>query len=268
MRLRCELPATTATTPGVASSMASAASPPAVLSSGLWLKTSSARPSAFASSSRSHASCAARSRPREPPAAVDGVEHERPRVRARGRRRSRASAGPRRRGARRARGALGEPRDHLRGRQLPALRVGRDLEAAAGRAGGQQRVDGRGRCRRPRVGRSPGSSPTTMRLAGGDRVDPRRRRRLALHEQVVVAERRVPRRGQAGRAEPALGRGEDARGGAGRRGRAGSRAGRGRPPPARRRSRARPCRDPPRRRRAPRSPGRAPSPRSSRRCRR
>jgi hypothetical protein len=67
MRLRCELPAIAATTPGVASSAASASPPRTVPSSGLWLNTSSGRPPPRRSSARSQRSWARFRKPRDPP---------------------------------------------------------------------------------------------------------------------------------------------------------------------------------------------------------
>ena len=99
----------------------------------------------------------------------------------------------------------------------PPQRLGRGQEAPRGigghraRASGQAAVEQRGD-RRLRVG--PGVEPEArverldQAVAGRDRLDRRRRRRLALGEQVVVAEHRIPRRVEARRVEGPLRRGE------------------------------------------------------------
>ena len=164
MRLRCELPAITATTPGESASAASASSPPAVSSSGLWVKTSSARPPAAASRSRSQASCGGAQQPARAARAVDGVEHERAHARRRGRTRSRAWGGRRaaaaRAGRRRGRSAA---RSGRRGRGggdpgrpgRPATGPGAPSASSASTAAAVST---------PARGRSPGSSPTTIRV--------------------------------------------------------------------------------------------------------
>jgi plasmid stabilization system protein ParE len=194
MRLRCELPATTARTPGVASSAASAWSRPA--GGGAQLGAQPAQLAAFQRAARAAA-------------AVGGVEHERA---------HRAgvervvepvcAVGGVQRGGRAL--APGEPVDQLVGPEVAAPRVRRDAEAAAGRAGGEQRVDdarGVDSLVRAQAGIEAGDHPR----AGRERVDPVGRRRLSLHQHVVVAECGVPRGVQTGGAERALGVGEQAR---------------------------------------------------------
>ena len=241
---RCggELPATTATTPrrGVERG-AARPSPPSVLSSGLCAKTSM-RAAARAAQLGAQPARAAPggAAPREPPAAVDGVEHERARLRRRGRRRSRASARSPRRAAR------------------PARRAARSRAISLGR-GSRCGAPGRRAPRRPRPGAPAASSASTAArgvdaaCAGAGRgrarrpsASPSRPRRSAPSRGTSPCTSRswLPSAGTTARQARASGtaaaRRRPAPGGAGRRGRAGRRAGRGRRRPARRRSRGAP----------------------------
>ena len=236
MRLRWPLPAITATTAaGVAARAASASSPPSVLSSGLWLKTSTAR---LAGAGELRAQPVELLRTQEAAraaVAVDGVEHERAGVRAQvdGVVERPAAGGGAQRGRRG--GALGQRGDELARPQEAPLGSGATVRERPG-APASSSARTAAALSVPGSARTSGSSPVTIRVAGGEGVELRGRRRLALDEQVVVAERGVPGRAQPGRAERRARRRRAAPDGAARRGRGGRRAGRPRRPPARPRS--------------------------------
>ena len=221
-----------------------------------------------AARSRSHASCAGRSRPREPPARFAGVEHDhahaRPEVDGVVERRA-----PRRGAQRGRRGApAGQPREQLGRPQRPPARVGRHPQRPARRARGEQPVDRRGAvhaagaarapvephdhaaCRWParRSGASGGTSPCTstswLPIAGNHGASQARRGERALGGPQQA---RVARRVEVRAVEERVGVARLLHAVV---------------------AAARRCRDRRARRRAPRAPGRARPPPPSRRCRR
>ena len=182
MRFLCELPAIVATTRGSSASAAKASS-----GSGLWEKTTIQRSCASASRARSHSICCGETRAWLVPSRLTVS--------------SRIALTSRAEVLRVVHVGMAEAAFGLAGRVEPAVLVGGDLDRVQRLAAAEQCRDGGLRvdllARRPELRVERGDEA----VAGGEGVDLRRDRHLALGEHVVVADERIPGRVQPGRLE-------------------------------------------------------------------